>query len=346
MLLLLMVFTIITISISASALTSSTNISSSNQTLLDLSNVASIDNTHLVAEKFQTSTGFAVANSNVTANVVNVLHDVTNTGSATVNTFVLTSELKWPEPTVELQSLQSNSILIGTTAILDATGINYTDGKNSVTFASDHILVSDDVNSLDVQIGNIEISNKFLNLLVFIGTDMNISTTGTGGAFLFLPTPGGFQSGSLNFSNLYNGFTLRITASGTFVTNNIDISDFTFCTANTTLSVDKQPQQIILGDSLDGLGIFAETNHFPWYFNGILTINAIENDTITMQSFGNFWMISGDGSLIGPEQTYQKTSQLFNGLELSFWGIISQSSGITIPIPSMTLQKLSIEQLR
>jgi hypothetical protein len=253
--------------------------------------------------------------------------------------------LKWPEPTVELQSLQSNSILIGTTAILDATGINYTDGKNSVRFASDHILVSDDVNSLDVQIGNIEISNKVLSSLVFIGTDMNISTTGTGGAFLFLPTPSGFQSGSLNFSNLYTGFTLRITASGTFVTNNIDTSDFTFCIANTILSVDKQPQQIILGDSLDGLGIFSASNNLPWNFSGILTINAIENDTITMQSFGNFWMVE-NGSLIGPEQTYQKTSQLFNGLELSFWGIISQSSGITVPIPSMTLQQLSIEQLR
>ncbi len=340
-LLLFFVFTIITIVISSVALTQPSKINSSTQTLLDLSNVASIDNTHLVSDKFQTENGFTVANSNITCNILTVSNDAANSGGAIVNTFVLTSELKWPNPIIEPQSLQSNSILLGTQS-LNANGILYTENESSVLF-SDHVLISDEFSSLDIKIGDIEISNKFLTSFVFIGTNMNLSTTGSGGTFLFLPSPSGFQSGSLNFSNLYQGFTLRVTASGTFTTAAFFSSSYMFVIGNTSLTVDGQPQQTILGELSEGLSIPYNSFSSSWTFHAIITMNVFENNnTLTMQSFGVFQM--EDDTNIAPQNICQKASNLFNGLQLSFWGITSSTSELSLPV--MTLQQLHIEQLR
>jgi hypothetical protein len=330
------IFIIITLSISVSTLTRPP---SSNQTLLDLANVASISNTYLVAEKFQTPNGFKVADETMNCNILSV--STINTNASTVSTFILTSELQVPNSFVEPQNFQSNHIFLNGTS-LDANQIMYTDNKNSMLVSNEQVVVSSDTSSTNILIGDITITNRFLVSLLFVGTDMKISTTTPNGASLFLPSLGGSQFGSLSFgNNVYSGFTLRITASGTFTTSGFG-SKFRFCIGNTELMVDGLPQQVILGDVTDGLA-FNTTEPFgsPWRFVGMLTVTSNMNDSIEIQSFGEFSM--GVGGPVAPEQIYHKTSTIFNGLEISFWGIINPVSETFVP--TMIMHQLSMEQL-
>jgi hypothetical protein len=332
------IFIIITLSISATTLTRPPLV---NQTLLDLSNVASISNTYLVAEKFQTPNGFKVADETMNCNILSLAHDIVNTKTTTASTFILTTELKVPSSFVEPQNFQSNHIFLNNTS-LDANQIMYTENKNSMLVSNEQVVVSNETSSTNILIGDITITNRFLSSLVFVGTDMKISTTSPNGASLFLPSEGGSQFGSLSFgNNVYSGFTLRIIASGTFTTSGFG-SKFRFCIGNTELMVDGLPQQVILGDVNDGLA-FNTTEPFgsPWRFVGILTVNSNMNDSIETQSFGQFSM--GVGGPAAAEQIYQKTTTIFNGLESSFWGIINPVSETFVP--TMILHQLSMEQL-
>jgi len=356
-LLLIGLLMIISLSIASATLLSGPRIDSISQNLINLSNIASINNANLIAPTFKTQVGFDATNGNMTCGVASI-SDKVSTSSVASTTFILTSDLKYPGGTTAIspKSLQTNQIDIGPSQTLSAAAITYSNTNHSTISSADTLIVTDGTNTLTVTDGNIDLTNKNLTGFVFLGTDMTITgfPDPHGGAMstLFLPGINGSQTGSLNTSlnQLIPGFTLRIIASGDYTTNAIDDhTQFVFCVANTTaVDHENDPLEIIMGNP-NGNGLtLAFPNVRSWDFNGMLTINSIDtNNTAIIQSAGIFTMANPDFTDNAPKQTiYKQTSalDLTNGLQLSFWGSIRIS--IFTPRPSMTLRQICIERLR
>jgi hypothetical protein len=348
---------IFAIGFAGATLTAPAKIDNTTQTLLALSNAASINDTNVVAAKFQTQ-DFSASASGLTSLETKILGMLKCTDVKST-TFVLNSELHLVGESANLTSLQADTLNVGAQIVATPGSIVYTQALNSTIISPDALQVSNSTNAARVTSGNIDITNRFLESLVYLGTDMTASTyfnyQSSVFSSLLLPGSTGIQYGSFNFAlgDLIDGFTLRLTGSGFYTCNGDDENSFAFCIGNTTSLNDlgTLPLEIILGgDALDRLTIQGQQIEMAFIFECTLSVNKITSTTFAnIQAFGNFFVANDGFGILGQEHVYQKTSTIDvdDGLQLSVWGIIGSSgTGHFLPFPRLVLEQFRVERLK
>ncbi len=339
------------------SLTTPAKIDTTTQTLLSLSNAASINDKNLVAAKFQTQ-DFSASASGLVSLELKASEALTCTDLKST-TFVLNSELHLVGESSALTSLQVDTLDVGTHIVATPGTLVYTQSLHTTEISPDALQLSDSANALRVTSGNIDITNRFLESVVYLGTDMTASTYFQFQSPIFssllLPFGTGIQYGSLNFAldELTTGFTLRLSGSGFYTCNGDDENSFAFCIGNTTSlnELGTLPIEIILGgDPLDRLTIDGQQIELPFIFECTLSVNSVSSTTVVhIQAFGNFFVANNGLGINGQEHVYQKSSTIDadDGLQLSVWGIIGSSgTGHFLPFPRLVLEQFYVERLR